>query len=313
MRKGSHWTDEQRKRYLETNARSEVRERKSVAQKEAQNRPEVRARFLETMSYPEVRANQIMATKAALADPEVRKKISAASKEMWADPEFKERHSVAIKKVFTDPEFRERFSVIQKEVQNRPEVKEQRSAVSKERFADPEFKERWWAATKAAQNRPEVRERRSVIMRKRWADPEEKARLSAALVAFLKAGNDANRGRHQTLQERINHSVQQQGCLSSDWIGFTKPEAHRIRQSPEYVALRTAVFERDNYTCRDCGQHGGRLEVHHIHEFAQYPDERFIVENCITLCLKCHDKTKPGRPRKAGLTADVLNDALPFD
>jgi hypothetical protein len=85
------------------------------------------------------------------------------------------------------------------------------------------------------------------------------------------------------------------GVLSPAWKGGITPVNQAIRNSSGYQVWRTAVFERDDYTCRDCGERGGRLEAHHIHGFAHYPDERFVVENGKTLCLACHDKIKPSR------------------
>jgi hypothetical protein len=89
--------------------------------------------------------------------------------------------------------------------------------------------------------------------------------------------------------------------LNPFWKGGITSENHIIRDSPEYMTWRTAVFERDNYTCQECGAHSGNghavvLEAHHIHRFAEYSDERFDVDNGKTLCKKCHDKTK-GRRR----------------
>jgi hypothetical protein len=60
------------------------------------------------------------------------------------------------------------------------------------------------------------------------------------------------------------------------------------RHSPEYDEWRTAVFERDDYTCKDCGQRGGELNAHHIKEYAKHPKQRLDVSNGITLCLDCH-------------------------
>lgn len=67
-------------------------------------------------------------------------------------------------------------------------------------------------------------------------------------------------------------------------------EKKRLRSSPEYISWRTAVFERDNYTCRGCGERGCYLEAHHIKGFAKYPDLRFLVDNGITYCEECHAK-----------------------
>lgn len=80
-----------------------------------------------------------------------------------------------------------------------------------------------------------------------------------------------------------------------DWQ-FEHPRAYRypddenmrIRNSLEYRNWRDAVFKRDRYTCRVCGQHGGKLNAHHIKHFAQYPELRLEVMNGITLCYDCH-------------------------
>ena len=63
-----------------------------------------------------------------------------------------------------------------------------------------------------------------------------------------------------------------------------------IRQSFEYSEWRENIFERDSYTCQNCGQHGGRLEAHHLFGFARWPELRFDLDNGITLCEKCHAK-----------------------
>lgn len=76
-----------------------------------------------------------------------------------------------------------------------------------------------------------------------------------------------------------------------NWKGGVTPENKRVRSADRYKTWRVAVFERDNYTCRRCGQHGGYLVAHHLYRFAKWPHLRFTVANGHTLCRACHHAT----------------------
>lgn len=74
---------------------------------------------------------------------------------------------------------------------------------------------------------------------------------------------------------------------------YTKHQLDRLaRYSSEATEWRKAVFERDNYTCKECEVRGGYLEADHIKPWAFFPDLRFELSNGRTLCRPCHDKTK---------------------
>jgi len=139
------------------------------------------------------------------------------------------------------------------------------------------------------------------------ASPEARAHMSAAGMGNKKCVGRVpwNKGLPWSPEARAvlsaNHADMRRE-LNPFWKGGVTSENHIIRGSSEYVAWRTAVFERDNYTCQECGAHNGTghtvvLEAHHLHEFAKYPAERFAVENGKTLCVACHNKTK-GRYHK---------------
>lgn len=76
------------------------------------------------------------------------------------------------------------------------------------------------------------------------------------------------------------------------WKGGITPINEQIRKSIQYKQWRTSVFERDDYTCTECGDNtGGNLEADHIKPFAYYPALRFVIDNGKTLCKSCHKKT----------------------
>lgn len=91
----------------------------------------------------------------------------------------------------------------------------------------------------------------------------------------------------------------QRGENTPNWRGGTSRSYKTGYYSPEYKQWRKSCFERDNYTCQECGITGDKiyLTVHHIKSFAHYPELRFNLENGKTLCESCHSKTDNYRGR----------------
>ena len=56
----------------------------------------------------------------------------------------------------------------------------------------------------------------------------------------------------------------------------------------DWSAVRSAVIKRDG-RCGDCGAERVPFEVHHIVRIADGGDE-FDMDNCVTLCSRCHKK-----------------------
>jgi hypothetical protein len=69
-----------------------------------------------------------------------------------------------------------------------------------------------------------------------------------------------------------------------------KPRSSRDRGHPLYVKWRADVFSRDNFTCGNCGERGGRLEAHHVKPYKTYKHLRHEISNGLTLCYDCHKK-----------------------
>lgn len=79
------------------------------------------------------------------------------------------------------------------------------------------------------------------------------------------------------------------GELSPQWKDGRSLERQRGRLSSDLKIWRKAVFERDAYTCQDCGAKGS-LQAHHIKPFASFPELALDVNNGKTLCIECHGK-----------------------
>lgn len=87
-------------------------------------------------------------------------------------------------------------------------------------------------------------------------------------------------------------AVRMSGANSHWWHGGVSGVNRPLRYERRAKKWRKSVFERDNWTCRECKVRGGYLEAHHIKPFAYFPDLRFGVSNGLTLCRSCHNKTK---------------------
>lgn len=126
-----------------------------------------------------------------------------------------------------------------------------------------------------------------------WKNPNYKNHMS-----------EAHKGKKQsdeTIEKRVSKF---RGKNHHFWKGGVTPINERIRKSKEYKIWRTAVFERDNYTCIWCGSRSGygkaiELNADHIKPFSLFPELRFAIDNGRTLCKSCHKKTSTyGRPKK---------------
>ena len=97
---------------------------------------------------------------------------------------------------------------------------------------------------------------------------------------------------HKPSQKWLDVHKERIGEKAANWRGGLTKLQDKIRKSPEYKLWRTAVFERDNYTCIWCGERGAKLNADHIKPFALYPELRFAIDNGRTLCEDCHKTTE---------------------
>lgn len=80
------------------------------------------------------------------------------------------------------------------------------------------------------------------------------------------------KGRFVSLETKIKQSIARKGIycreMHPNWKGGITPLYEMIRHSEENIKWRNTIFQRDHYTCQDCGCYGGNLEAHHIKPFS---------------------------------------------
>ncbi|QGX93466.1 HNH endonuclease (plasmid) [Haloplanus rallus] len=76
---------------------------------------------------------------------------------------------------------------------------------------------------------------------------------------------------------------------------YDDPSSHDGKYPPDWDARRQAVYERDNYTCQDCGLRSGphagdggaTLHAHHLISLRDGGGHH--LANLVTVCQYCHD------------------------
>lgn len=91
----------------------------------------------------------------------------------------------------------------------------------------------------------------------------------------------------RTEQARFNHRESIKGEGHWNWQGGITPEYTRQRTWYDNKQLRINVCNRDKNKCTQCSS-TDRLHVHHLKPWKMYPELRFDMNNCITLCISCH-------------------------
>ena len=101
-------------------------------------------------------------------------------------------------------------------------------------------------------------------------------------------------GVHHSEEYRIKMSCACQKIPLDKFDGFTHSKHQLFIGSKEWKECREFVFERDKWTCQECGATGVDIEAHHNVPYHLHPEPEYSLnpDSIITLCKECHDKTK---------------------
>ena len=145
--------------------------------------------------------------------------------------------------------------------------------------------------------------KRTLEQRKKYSEVFKKDFASGKRITWNKGKVGVQKCSKET---RIKMSNSKKGKKSHFWKGGINPLIIKIRRCFEYRQWRSDVFTRDNFTCQECNQKGLYLEAHHIKSFSKIIEENNIktfeealnceelwnINNGLTLCKDCHNKTK---------------------
>lgn len=97
-----------------------------------------------------------------------------------------------------------------------------------------------------------------------------------------------NKGKKGVMPAAWNKGTK--GLMPRPWnkIGDGITSQNKIDRTLFQKNFQPLVFKRDNFTCQVCQQYGGNLQVDHIKGWSKYPELRFDLDNCRTLCMACH-------------------------
>ena len=115
-----------------------------------------------------------------------------------------------------------------------------------------------------------------------------------------------NKNKVMTLESRKKISFSISGDKNWNWKGGQPNRNSNDRLKFEYGEWRRTVFRRDSFTCRRCNIRGGILHVHHLKNYSDHKELRFIPINGMTLCESCHLEFHEIYTRKNNTVKQIL-------
>lgn len=141
---------------------------------------------------------------------------------------------------------------------------------------------------------------RSEAVALQWVDNDERRAWQSDFAKENLSGGTPAREKlikvMQTDEYKSKQSIAKMGSNNPMWDPNKTDEERRrekthSRRFPGYKDFRLKVYERDNFTCKICGDSkGNNLVVHHINGFKWDVKNRMEVDNGVTLCTLCHNE-----------------------
>jgi hypothetical protein len=117
-----------------------------------------------------------------------------------------------------------------------------------------------------------------------WLSECDCGNFKECVTADLTRGNTTSCGCYNREQSSRAHSGAKNVNYNPD---LTTADRLNKRDGVEHRNWSKTIFRRDNYTCKKCGSNR-YLEAHHLNGWHWAKEERFSLDNGVTLCVDCH-------------------------
>ena len=161
-----------------------------------------------------------------------------------------------------------------------------------EKFFAPKCKGRVYCSRRCSESSPAKKEAFLNYLERRKTNPIVYKKW---ITGLKKASKTADRSKQSAYCKSLV------GSKNPMWKGGVTPEYRKLRMTKRYKEWRSSVFERDLFTCQECGIRSSKkqhviLQAHHLTSFAELlktnrKNSIFDIKNGVTLCLSCHRRT----------------------
>jgi hypothetical protein len=97
-----------------------------------------------------------------------------------------------------------------------------------------------------------------------------------------------NKGQKMSYSQKIKLSCAQRKIKLSEFDELQTPIARAERNKFTDMKLHVKCFELNNYICSCCGLTDTILNAHHLNSWKFFPEQRFDLNNLVSLCETCH-------------------------
>lgn len=171
-------------------------------------------------------------------------------------------------------------------------AKEHLRTIHKDRFFSVETRNKISLANKGRKSTEEARKNMSLAQIGKTSPMKGvKNRYSKETLERMSKANKG-RGLGRKVSVEVRRKMSAYWKLNKEkrpnWKGGVLKPNKLARRCVEFKLWRETVYVRDDWTCQKHLVRGGKLHPHHILNFAEHIDLRYVPENGITLCEDAH-------------------------